>query len=84
MCLIAAARRCCVMLIMPQCPRHCPAFIHAHVSQWGLALLVPCTMAISLSCLPPAGAYTASQAIFYLSLAAKGLAGMNAFTSSST
>lgn len=51
--------------------------------QWGLALLVPSTMAIPLASLPPAGAFVASQAIFYLSLAAKSLAGMNAFTSSS-
>jgi hypothetical protein len=51
--------------------------------QWGLALLVPSTMMIPLSSLPPMGAVVASQAVFYLSLAAKSLAGMNAFTSSS-
>jgi hypothetical protein len=51
--------------------------------QWGLALLVPSTLMIPLSSLPPTGAVVASQAIFYLSLAAKSVAGMNAFTSSS-
>jgi hypothetical protein len=51
--------------------------------QWGLAMLVPSTMMIPLSSLPPNGAVVASQAVFYLSLASKSLAGMNAFTSSS-
>lgn len=50
---------------------------------WGLALSAPTTLAVPLASLPEPGSYTVGQAIFYLSLAARQAASMNAFTSSS-
>ncbi len=50
---------------------------------WGLALSAPTTLAVPLASLPGPGSYAVGQAIFYLSLAARQAASMNAFTSSS-